>query len=172
MVICPKLEYPLSVTQFSQEQCDRIASPVVCATLSSMGFNKHTPREIVFGPPSLGGIGMHNLYVEQGIRHLSSLLGHVRQSGTTGSMMLAQLQWCQIQAGCGFHLLASPDIPIDYIEDCWIMCIRDFLSTFKLRVQFTQSPIQILLCDHDEFIMDALQVRGECSYSQLQRLNA
>ena len=172
MLICPKLEYPLTVTQFSQDECARLSSPVVCTALSCMGFNQHMPRSIVFGPPSLGGIGMHDLYVEQGIKHLSSLLGHIRQGGTTGSLMLAQLQWCQIQAGCGFPLLSTPAIPIDYIEDCWLMCIRDFLCTFQLRLQFARLPKIELLCDHDEFIMDALRTRGNCSYLQLQRLNA
>ena len=110
MLICPKIEYPLAVTQFTQDQCNRIASPIVCAALSSMGFNQHMPREIVFGPHSLGGIGLHNLYVEQGIRHISGLIGHLRQGSTTGLLMLAQVQWCQIQAGCGFSLLHKPSL--------------------------------------------------------------
>ena len=115
---------------------------------------------------------MHDLYIEQGIKHLSELLGHVRQQSTTGAMMRAQLQWCQLQAGCGFHLLKTPHILIDYIEDCWIMCIRDFLRKFQLRVEFNSLLQQELLCDKDEFIMDALRERGDCTYVELQRLNA
>ena len=137
-----------------------------------MGYNQHMPREIVFGPTSLGGLAFHDLYIEQGIKLLSGLLGHVRQGSQTGSMMIAQLQWCQIQAGCGFKLLATPNIEIDYIEDCWIMSIRDFLRKFQLRVEFNFLPQQELLCDNDEFIMDALRERGECSSGDLQKLNA
>jgi hypothetical protein len=33
MMVCPKLEYPLGATQFTQQQCDSITSPVLRASL-------------------------------------------------------------------------------------------------------------------------------------------
>ncbi len=134
-IVCPKLEYPLAVTQFTQKQCDRISSPVLRACLSQMGYNSNMPREVVYGPTDIGGIGMHDLYIEQGIKQITTLVGHVRQDSDTGRMMVNQLQWCQVQAGTSISLLESPRVPIDYIEDCWIMCIRDFLATYNFRIE-------------------------------------
>jgi hypothetical protein len=62
--------------------------------------------------------------------------------------------------------------PIDYFETCWIMCIRDFLRTYGLRVELSVTPLPTVQCANDEFIMDAVRTRGGCTAIELQRLNA
>jgi hypothetical protein len=137
-----------------------------------MGYNCNSPKEVVYGPSELFGYGMHNYYIEQGIRQLTALVGHIRQDSETGRLIRIELQWCQVQAGTGTHLLGDPKDPIDYIETCWVMLIRDFLRTYGLRIEFTRTPIQAIQCENDEFLMDALRVRGCCTATELQRLNA
>ena len=171
-MVCPKLEYPLAVTQFSQKQCDRISSPALRACLSQMGYNCNMPREVVYGPLELGGLGMHDYFIEQGIAQIATLVGHTRQDSETAKMIAIELQWCQVQAGTAFHLLESPDIAIEYVETCWVMCVRSFLSTYKLRMHFTTIVQPGIQCAGDEFIMDALRSRGSCTVSELQQLNA
>ena len=56
MMVCPKIEFPLTVTQFTQRQCDSISASVIRACISKMGFNCNMPREVVYGPPSLFGV--------------------------------------------------------------------------------------------------------------------
>jgi hypothetical protein len=73
-MVRPKLEYPLAMTQFTQSECDRITSPVICACLSKMGYNCNSPNEVVYGPSKLFGFGMHDYYIEQGIRQLTTLV--------------------------------------------------------------------------------------------------
>ena len=171
-MVCPKLEFPLGATQFTQKECDDISSPVLRACLSQMGFNCHMPREVVYGPPSLFGLGMHDYYIEQGTQQLCTLVGHIRQESETGNMMRIELQWCQVQAGTKTHLLADPKDSIDYIETCWIMSIRDFLRTYHLQIDLTSSCIPDLQCEGDEFIMDALRTRSGSSSADLLKLNA
>ena len=86
--------------------------------------------------------------------------------------MRIELQWCQVQAGTSKHLLGDPLEPIDYIETCRIMCIRDFLRTYGLRVDLSVTPLPTVQCENDEFIMDAVRARGGCTAIELQRLNA
>ena len=123
MMVCPKLEFPLAVTQFTQKECDRISSPVLNACLSKMGYNRNMPCEVVYGPQAMFGIGMHDYYIEQGIHQLSTLVSHLWQDSETGQMMRIELQWCQVQAGTAISLLEDPSALIDYIEMCWIMSI-------------------------------------------------
>jgi hypothetical protein len=52
------------------------------------------------------------------------------------------------------------------------VAIRDFLRTCKVRMEFTTHSHLVTLCDKNEFIMDALRTRGECSLIEFQRLNA
>jgi len=170
-MVCPKLEHPLAVTQFTQEQCHKILSPVLNAALPKMGFNRNMPREVVFGPQPLGGMGHHDFYIEQGIQQLCELVGHLRQDSETGRMMKIELQWCQIQAGTSDHLLSAPDSAIDYIENCFIMNLRDFCRTYKLRLDFTENLQQTKQCQGDVFLMDAFRRDGH-SAGDLQKLNA
>ena len=172
MMVCPKLEYPLAVTQFTQQQCDNITSPVLRASLSKMGYNCNMPKEVIYGPPALFGIGLHDYYIEQGIHQLLAFFGHTRQDSETSKMMQIELQWCQVQAGTRKHLLAEPSDAIDYIETCWIMSIRDFLRTYGLRLDLTSHAVPKEQATMDEFIMDAICERGECTATQLQRINA
>jgi hypothetical protein len=171
-MVRPKLEYLLAVTQFTQSECDRITSPVIRACLSKMGYNCNSPKEVVYGPSELFGFRMHDYYIEQGIHQLTALVGRIRQDSETGRLIQIELQWCQVQAGTAKDLLGKPTDPIDYIETCWIMSNRDFLRTCGLRIEFIKTPIPVVQCDHNEFLMDALRVRGGCTATKLQQMNA
>jgi hypothetical protein len=92
MMVRPKLEYPLMVTQFMQLECDQITSPVICACLSKMGYNCNLPKEVAYGPRKLFGFGIHDYYIEQGIKQLTALVGHTRQDSETGRLMRIELQ--------------------------------------------------------------------------------
>ena len=137
-----------------------------------MGYNCNSPKEVIYGPRELFGFGVHDYFIEQGIRQLTALVGHIRQDSETGRMMRIELQWCQVQAGTAKHLLGDPRDPIDYIETCWIMSIRDFIRTYGLRVELSETPLPTTQCVNDEFLMDAFRKRGGCTATELQRLNA
>jgi hypothetical protein len=82
------------------------------------------------------------------------------------------LQWCQVQAGTAKHLLGNPHDSINYIETFLIMCIRNFLWTYNLRIDFLVTPLPVAQCIHNEFIMDVIRERGGCTATKLQRINA
>jgi uncharacterized protein YqgQ len=96
-----------------------------------MGYNCNMPKEALFG------IGVHDLYIEQGIHQLLAFFGHIRQNSDTSKMMQIELQWCQVQARTSTKLLAEPQDDIDYIVTCWIMSIRDFLRSYGLCIYLT-----------------------------------
>jgi hypothetical protein len=56
-MVCSALEYPLTITQFTQEQCDKITSPILRSCMSQMGYNQNSPKEVVYGPVEMGGFG-------------------------------------------------------------------------------------------------------------------
>ena len=171
-MVCPKLEFPLTVTQFTQVECDRITASVRRACLSKMGYNPNMPKEVVYGPPELFGLGMHDYYIEQGIKQVATLVGHIRQTSDTSHMIRIELQWCRLQAGTALSLLTHPEVSIDYIKTCWIMGVRDFLHTYGFKIDFSRTTLPQVQCENDEFIMDALRLCRECSTSDLQHLNA
>jgi hypothetical protein len=113
--------------------------------------------EVVYGPEIISGLGLHDLFIEQGIAQVTALVGHLREKKSkTGNMMKHEWDWCHLQAGTTDHLFENPFTKIDYIESCWIMSIRDFLRMYKVRMEFMEHSHPVALCEGNEFIMDAL----------------
>ena len=67
---------------------------------------------------------------------MATLVGHIRQTSDTCHMIRIELQWCQVQAGTALSLLMHLEVPIDYIETCWTMGVRDFLHTYGFKNDF------------------------------------
>jgi hypothetical protein len=53
----------------------------------SNGLQLQYAKRIIYGPPALFGIGVHDLYIEQGIHQLLALFGHIWQNSDTSKMM-------------------------------------------------------------------------------------
>ena len=49
------IKYCLPITRFSKEQCHKIAIPVERALLPKLGFNRHMPKSVLYGPTKYGG---------------------------------------------------------------------------------------------------------------------
>ena len=57
----PKIGYVMGIVDFTNSQMKKIQSPVLCASLSSPGYNMHMPRAIVHGPTLLDGMNWDSL---------------------------------------------------------------------------------------------------------------
>jgi hypothetical protein len=55
-IYLPSMSYSLPSTSFTRRELANIQSSPIRALLSAMGFNQSMPREVVFGPNSIGGI--------------------------------------------------------------------------------------------------------------------
>ena len=62
--------YCLPVTQFSAKQSKVIQSPFFNATLPKMGFNRHFPRAVIFGPSKFQGKQLDEYATFQYTSHL------------------------------------------------------------------------------------------------------
>jgi hypothetical protein len=56
--IMKTLEYPLVATTMDKLQWDYIMSPIIKLTLPRMGFVRSFPRDVVYGPEDLCGLGV------------------------------------------------------------------------------------------------------------------
>jgi hypothetical protein len=72
----PKLTYPLPCCSLTQNQCRHIFSPALAALLPKLHLNMHTPHAIIFGDARYGGLGLPELYTDQGYGQLKFLVGH------------------------------------------------------------------------------------------------
>jgi hypothetical protein len=73
----PMLCYALTTSSISQQTLQAIQKPMISIALSRMGFNKHMPRDIVFASQTKGGIGIMDLYTEQGVLQIKAIITHL-----------------------------------------------------------------------------------------------
>jgi hypothetical protein len=73
----PSVTYSMSTTTLSTSDLRSIQSQVTSSFLQKLGFNKHFPRSVAFGPYEMGGLALRDLAVEQGISQIMSIMEHV-----------------------------------------------------------------------------------------------
>ena len=62
-------------------------------------MNRHTPRDVIYGPTKYGGRNISDLRIEQPILHLRTNMGHMRRDDNAGKALRATLYDTQIEAG-------------------------------------------------------------------------
>jgi len=61
-VLLWKLEYLLTATNFSKEQCEEIMRPAFMSLLPAIGLNQHFPLLMLFGHQDHYGLTLPHLY--------------------------------------------------------------------------------------------------------------
>lgn len=148
--------YPLQVTTFSWDECERIMMPAYDVILSKMGLNKKLPRVFRFAPTTLGGFGLPHIYILQGLAHLIAMLSHCGKNTQIGLMLVAQLELCNIEVGSGshlFHLSYKEYSPL--LTDCWMKSTWQFIDRYNIDFfgPYSKPALQRI---HDEFLMERL----------------
>jgi len=95
----PQIGYSLPVMTFTQDECNFIQSPALCATLSKLHLNQNTARSIIFGPSLYGGLSIPALYPLQGIGQLQLLVHHLSSKDEISSLILIDLSYIQLLTG-------------------------------------------------------------------------
>ena len=123
-----KFEYCLPITTFSKQQTALIEQPCINALLPKMGYNRHFPRALVFGPVQYGGLGIKNLYYSQGCQHMKWFLKVMRSDSTINPLLNILLRQTQMEAGTREPMLSArhKDRIISYQTPSWITCLGSF----------------------------------------------
>ena len=79
--------YCLPITQFTDEQCDEIQKHGYNSILPKMGFNRHFPRAVIFGPLKYQGKQLTDYKKFQYTSHLVRFVGYLRQDKDIGNLL-------------------------------------------------------------------------------------
>jgi hypothetical protein len=64
--------------------------------LRCTGFSSRTPRDVVYGEKSMGGLGWNDMAIEQGLQNIARLIIEMHDEeilGTMTNIMLNQWKW-------------------------------------------------------------------------------
>jgi hypothetical protein len=149
----PAMRYSLSITAINQMDFETIQRNATTAVISALGFNRHMPREVVYGARKYQGLGLRHLYDIQGIDGIRLLLQEMNTPGTTTTSLLRiALETIQLEAGIQNPILMD-NRPLPYIKWGWIPSIRDFLLHINAGITNATEP-GIIFRQNDGYIMD------------------
>lgn len=72
------IKYCLPKAHFDKHQCCQITTIVEQAIFPKLGFNRHIPKVVLYGPKTHGGKLLMNIHTEQTILHLETFMTHIR----------------------------------------------------------------------------------------------
>ena len=156
----------------SQTQLDTIERSAMSIIVPRCGFNRHTKKEILYGPLDLGGASFRSLWIQQGIGQVHLFMRQWGRKNTQGGKLSRiALSWFQVQAGVSFPILEYPNRPLPQLESKWIASMRSFLAKIAAKIvidDFDPPKLQRL---HDFNIMDVVQDSRQFTDSEIRRIN-
>ena len=109
------IRYPLPVTQFTTKQCNKIQQPFINTILPKMGINRHTPRAVIYGPMSMGGLELMDLRIEQVSTQWDTTKGHLRRGDRAGMGMHITANDTQVEVGSSAPFYTLDPKVCDYV---------------------------------------------------------
>jgi hypothetical protein len=124
----PAIAFTFAVTSFTMTQLTTLQKPAIQATLPPLGFNRNISRDIIFGCPLFGGIGLRNLVFEQGIAQLELIVLHVRTCSSQGDLFMIGLSWWHLVVGFSSSSWEDVNAHIPYVAHTWYSSLKTFLA--------------------------------------------
>jgi hypothetical protein len=151
-IFLPGARYGMSATTLTKTQLCKSQQLIISIILPKLGFNRNIPRQVVYAPTHFGGIGLSDLYIEQGLAQLKFILTHLRTRTDITDTITLLIESYMIPAGT----LHSPfDQPTnqEYVHALWIHSLRKFLQHAFLRITTPNIAYNTLMRDNDIPIM-------------------
>ena len=148
--------YPLPTCYFSFAELDRIQSKAHRAFVSNCGYNRHTAKEIIYGPHCLGGAAFFHLYDIQGFGQVQHFLKFWRRpKSPQGTLFRILMAWAQFCTGIGVPILEdTKHPPLPHMELKWIASLRRYLADVDGSIHLDNPRIPQLQRQHDSYIME------------------
>jgi hypothetical protein len=170
--ICiPSISYSLAIGTFTEKQTHALQGSLTQATLNGLGYNRKTPAAIVYGPTSLGGIGMRHIFAEQGTMQAQIVIQHLRSFTQLGATIVIQLNWAQIVSGRGTPILEIPQEILPHLDsEQWIQTLRRFLALSCITLHISNIDVPYGKRINDQILMD-LVVHTSWSKTEIKEIN-
>ncbi len=109
------------------------------------------------------------LWSLQGSTKNELLIGHLRKSNIISTNLQVELDCLQLQAGVSWEVLSREGTMIQkYVGKCWTSHLWEFNNRYGLMVKQENKAWLLPLCEHDQFIMEALTNHPAATSKRLQ----
>ena len=166
------LAYPLPALNLSEPECIKIMKPVLDASLAKTRVSRHFPQSVIYGPKQEKGLGYSDLFLQQGLSHISIIQQHLNTKTITGSFLRNSIELMKIEIGLGYNLF-SLDFEVygTYATDCWIKSTWAFSYIHHINIKETVTSNVILRRQNDAYIMEAITNLQRYGKAELNHIN-
>jgi hypothetical protein len=160
-MIMRTVSYPLPITTFTCKECDMIMAPILRVALSHSGVCNNMPRAIVYAPLKYQGLGVPDIYIEQGIMKLTRLLKFGRHSHhLTSQLIRHNCEAMKMELGLNGYLFQhDPTIWDHIISSTWLKWTWKFLKQHRIDLR-DDLPDFKMKREHDEPLMQKFNDLG------------
>ena len=153
-ILLLSIKYPLPSISLTPTNCASIKKLYKPSILQKCRYNKDTPNELVYGSTTYRGLGLQNLYSEQGTSQLQAL-SSLRSIGPQQSLTIIAISWAQLPVGTGAPILEDITTPLPHIYPMkWIPSIHQFFTHIQGKLMLEHNFVMPLQCEHDIHIMN------------------
>ena len=155
--IVQALKYPLPALTLTEDECKSIMSPILSVALPQSQVCRTFPRDVVYGPKSLMGLGKTDLHVRQGTSQISVLHQYLQTDTITGELLRSNIEALKIHLG-----LRSNFFTLDYerlhrlAPQSLMKHVWQFCNKHDVSIQETATLDMIPRRVNDRFIMDVI----------------
>jgi hypothetical protein len=168
-IIIPTLKYGQGAMTIARIILQTTQKPLTNKILPSIGYNRHTPRAIVYASRQLGGIAVPDLYTEQGLSQIQFLIGAWRSNCDSSKLIKSLIETYIICSGTLINPFAK-EFRCSYIKSSWINSIQNFLTTINGTITINEINITKKVRVNDDGIMyRAIRLVG--NITKLQAIN-
>ena len=168
--IMKTLQYPLPALTLTKKECRKLTSPIHEIGLPQSRICRKFPKDLVYGSTDTLGLGLDDLYVDQGTSKVEILLEHLYADNMTGSLLRSALEWSSIHVGIGQNIF-SLDFGLygHLLPQSWIKTLWQFASEYKITLPSSEKNLQ-LHRRGDIYLMEEYAHKG-LRISELRAIN-
>ena len=122
-----------------------------------IGINRYIKRDVLYGLPSVQGLGLKDIYLTQGISHIVEIIEHLWKKSITGHFITISLECLRLELGLNINILQSKYSNYQklILTRSWIEQTWKFMEEQHISLDI-DVPIFLLLRESDRNIMQAI----------------
>lgn len=163
--------YPLASCHFTRNALDSVQRRAMSNIIAKCGFNRHTKREVLYGPSKFGGANFRSLYSLQGTGQVSAFLKYWRSPCQAGQLLRHSTAWAQYALGISTSFLTDVHNPLPHMEVQWLNSLRQYLYHINGTIELDNVYVPRTERLHDIHLMDSILRSEQFTAPEIRQLN-
>ena len=168
--IMKTLKYPMEAISLTKDQWNYIMMPILKSVLPQSSIIHNFPRDILYAPTSLFGMGLMHPYYKQHLKQLSLVLKELQKQDITAEWLTSTLEQLQLESGlpCTDNDWQLP-CPSSNLTKHWLHHLLSFCDSHKISIHDTCPQLSKFM-SQDNYLMQEF-IKASFDHSSLCALN-